>query len=462
LACAVLALAAFNLTFRLGNEIVTEWDESLYATTAWEMVTSGDWVGTTFDGALDYYNSKPPLNVWLIALAFQAFGPGLISLRIVSVLAAWTTVAVLIFWLRRVLGSTAAVLAGLTLATLFGFLYVHAGRSGNADALYALLVLLTVVTLWASLDRPWRQIWLGPILAAAFLLKGMGVLMPLALVLGVGLTMPRRARRLSPILSAAGLFVLPVGAWAVARWRIDQWTFFERLFMQDFVAGTFTVLEEHPGTPFFYVAQLAKDHYDWLFAAFVAFAAQPLSRVEWRRVATFWCDRGGPATILGAWAIVTLLIPTLVRTKLPWYLNPFFPAFAVGVGWLVSRAITGAAGTRRALAVAALAVTVVAAESRLIWYSIHHRDVSTSVQGVLLAEQNRLAGCHVFTNRWNTADRFVLNAVVGASHGTAASVDDFRRASQVGDYLLLSAETIQPDLELVRASAGHWLYVRRS
>jgi len=129
---------------------------------------------------------------------------------------------------------------------------------------------------------------------------------------------------------------------------------------------------------------------------------------------------------------------------------------------LVSRAVTGAAGTRRTLAVAALAVTVVAAESRLIWYSIHYRDVSTSVQGVLLAEQNRLAGCHVFTERWNTADRFVLTAIVGASDGTAGSLEDFRRASQPGDYLLLPAETSEPGLELVRASAGHWLYVRRS
>jgi hypothetical protein len=41
-AFAVLALAAFNLTFRLGSEIVTEWDESLYAITASEMVARGD------------------------------------------------------------------------------------------------------------------------------------------------------------------------------------------------------------------------------------------------------------------------------------------------------------------------------------------------------------------------------------------------------------------------------------
>jgi 4-amino-4-deoxy-L-arabinose transferase-like glycosyltransferase len=462
LACAVLALAAFNLTFRLASEIVTEWDESLYATTAWEMLKSGEWVGTTFNGVLDYYNSKPPLNVWLIALAFKAFGPSLISLRIASVLSAWTTVAVLVFWLRRVFGSAVAVLAGLALTTLFGFLYVHSGRSGNTDAPYALIVLLTVVTLWMSHDRPWRLVWLGPVLAAAFLLKGMGLLMPLAIVLAVRLATPRRSQRLLPVLGATGLFVIAVGTWAAARWRIDQWTFLERLFMQDFVAGTFTVLEEHPGTPFFYVNQLIKDHYDWLFAALVAFAVRPLSRLEWRGLATFWRDRGGLATILGAWTVLTLLIPTIVRTKLPWYLNPFFPAFAVGTGWLIARAVTGTTGIRRLTAVAALSVTVIAAESRLVYYSFHYRDIGLSVQGLLLAEQNRLTGCHVFRDRWNPADRFVLDAIVGASAGNAASVDDFRRVSRPGDYLLSSVETRQPDLELVRAGAGHWLYLRRS
>ena len=52
LAAAALVLAAFNLTFRLGSEIVTEWDESLYAITAAEIVACGHWIGTTFMAVL--------------------------------------------------------------------------------------------------------------------------------------------------------------------------------------------------------------------------------------------------------------------------------------------------------------------------------------------------------------------------------------------------------------------------
>src|SRR3954447_8367535 len=109
LAAAILCLTAFNLTYRIGSEIVTEWDESLYAISAWEMLHSHRWIGTTFMGSLDYYNSKPPLNVWLISLAFRAWKPGLIALRFWSISAAWLTVAVFQRWVKHTQGAPVAL-----------------------------------------------------------------------------------------------------------------------------------------------------------------------------------------------------------------------------------------------------------------------------------------------------------------------------------------------------------------
>src|SRR5262245_29353036 len=81
-AAAILGLALFNFTFRLGSEFVYDWDESLYGTSAWEAVQNGSWIATTFQGELDYYNAKPPLMVWLIAIAFKTLGTNLIALRL--------------------------------------------------------------------------------------------------------------------------------------------------------------------------------------------------------------------------------------------------------------------------------------------------------------------------------------------------------------------------------------------
>ena len=134
------------------------------------------------------------------------------------------TVAVLQVWVRRLTQPAVGLLAGVVLATSFAFVYVHAGRSGNTDSLFTLLILLTVISLWAARDRPWRIVWVGPLAAAVFLLKGMAVLMPLSIVLAVETwrLAHRRRREWIPVTCALLLFVVPIGAWIWARWQLDQ------------------------------------------------------------------------------------------------------------------------------------------------------------------------------------------------------------------------------------------------
>jgi 4-amino-4-deoxy-L-arabinose transferase-like glycosyltransferase len=124
LACLTLTLAAFNLGFRLDREVVTPWDEALYATSAAEMVQSGDWIVTTYGGQPDYYNAKPPLNVWLMATAFRLFGVNLIAIRLASVLGAFIRIALLQWWCRQCFGASTALISTIVLSTTFDFLYV--------------------------------------------------------------------------------------------------------------------------------------------------------------------------------------------------------------------------------------------------------------------------------------------------------------------------------------------------
>ncbi|HJZ74941.1 MAG TPA: glycosyltransferase family 39 protein [Vicinamibacterales bacterium] len=338
-------LALFNLTFRLSREFVSEWDESLYGISAWEALTRGSWLGTTFFDRLDYYNSKPPLMVWLIAAAFKLFGPGLISLRLPSAACAWLTVAMLLQWTKRCFGLRVSLLASLILTTTFGFIYVHSGRSAATDAPFTLLVLLTVIVLWAEDGQPWQRVWLGPILAAAFLLRGMAVLMPMALVLIAAAARPRqRPTAWRPTVVAAALFVLPVVGWMVARYRIDGWTFIARLFLYDFVARSVRPIEGHPGGILYYVNILQKHHYDWLLAGAMALLMFPLSVGSIR---VFLRNRPEKLDVrlLLWWTAITFAIPTMMRTKVPWYLNTFYPAFAVALALVLDHAfrVTSAA-----------------------------------------------------------------------------------------------------------------------
>lgn len=466
LVVCMLALAAFNLTFRLGDESLTEWDGSLYANSALEMVTSGDWVGTTFDGVLDYSNSKPPLNVWLIALSITLFGATLISVKLASVLAAWLTVLVLLVWGWRRFSPAVGLFAALVLSTCFGFLHVHSGRSADPDALLTLFLLLIVVVLDTSARRPWLRVWLGPLLAGVFMLKGMAVALPVVFVLAVemGRTMPRRARWV-PLAVAVLLFVMPVGAWAAARWQVDRWLFFERIIFQDFIALSTTALDGHRGSPLFYLNQLQKHHYDWLIAAVaVAILFRPPS---WRLFASrlaFWRSPDERIRVVGWWVAIGLIVPSLMQTKLAWYLNPMYPMFALGVGAALAYGFsrTGFPAHHRAMLVAMVVMASVVAQSKLIWYSYTMRSTHLSAQGVLLGEAHRLQGGRVFkTSQWDRADMFVVRGMLGARETAVMSVDEFLAMARPDEHIVMEAGVFHPALVSVGTVGEYALYRRR-
>ena len=466
LAAGVLLLALFNVGFRLNRQPVQEWDESLYATSAWEMVQSNQWIGHTFRGELDYYNTKPPLNIWLIAVSFKLFGVGLISLRLASVLAALATVAVLTWWTRKHLGDAVSLFSGLVLSTMFAFFYVHACRTANTDALNTLLIVLTAVTLWAARDARWRLLWLGPIFAAVFMLRGMAVIMPIVIVLAYAAwSRQLRRDRLGPMLGAIVLFAIPAGAWLVARWRLDEGAFVGRLFWYDFVARSVSNIEEHPGSIFYYLNILQKHHYDWLLAALLAWLLFPVSRERVRTLGLALRTGSGPLTLLVTWAAVTFTVPTLMSTKLAWYLHPFYPVFAIAVGGILAHASAAAhepssAAWRRTALAAVIVAAVGVAEGKMIWYSYEHRDLAKSRQGLLLDERHNLRGRQVFGARWDRADIFVAKALVGARHRLAPDLADFLRDSQPGDYYLTHATVADDSVTLIRSTRRAHLYRR--
>ena len=469
IAAAVCGIAAFNLCFHLHVDTIQQWDESLYATTAWEMLRSGDWIGTTFQGTLDYYNTKPPLNFWLIALSFKLFGVSLIALRLPSVVAAFATVALLVAWGRRHLGESTALFFGLVLGTMYPFFYVHAGRSANTDAINTCLVVVTVMILWGARARPWRLVWLGPVLAAVFLLRGLAVLLPAAIVAidEVRTFGARRRGRWAPTAVAAAIFLVPVTAWMIARWHVDEWAFLSRVFLYDGFARSVVAIENHPGSVFYYLKILLRYAYDWPTGAMVAVALFPLSLDRVRTAFRSGRDAAGPGPLLLVWAMVAFLIPTAMQTKLPWYLHSFYPVFAIALGGLFAhscrQATTAPGGWRSWRARTLVAVIVLAAcvaQGRLIWYSYHHLDLSTSSQGLMIAERDALAGRAIYSNRFDRADLFVAHAMAGATHRLAVDVAEFMRDSRPGDFLLSAKPLHDPAIVLVWAGGGHYLYRR--
>ena len=107
------------------------------------------------------------------------------------------------------------------------------------------------------------------------------------------------------------------------------------------------------------------------------------------------------------------------------------------------------------------AVALAGAESRLVWYSFHRRALANSSQGLLLAERSILSGQKVFRDHWTHSEVFVLTGIVGAEYRETATVEDFLKASDVGDYLFSSDEVMNPRMSLV-STDGRYRLLRRS
>lgn len=251
----VLVVSATNFGARLDREMVDVWDESLFAAHALDMHHSRQWLVTTIGGEVDYYDTKPPLNSWLIAFSFDWFGVGLVPLRLPAVLSTAATGLAVFLWAQRVFGTAVAALSALVLATSYPFLFVHSGRTANADAPLGLVVTLLFITLWQVPRRPSQALWTGPLVAAAIMLKGpaaLGFVGPLV-VASVGAHwrsgVPWRAW--VPAFIGGGLVgLVPVGVWAFARWQFDGWQFLGPMIDYDIVQRASSAMTSRGTTTF--------------------------------------------------------------------------------------------------------------------------------------------------------------------------------------------------------------------
>jgi len=180
-AALVLLFAAGNLFLRLGAVPLSDSDEARYGVSAYEMLHNHSYLVTTYGGEREYWNLKPPLGYWLIAVSFRIFGATPFALRLPSALCAWATIALTLLAARRWLGRRASLLAALILATGYGFLSHHGARSGDLDAALTLLLLLAALQIPHLASSRRRLFAFAGLLALGFLLKSFAIL-PIVIV----------------------------------------------------------------------------------------------------------------------------------------------------------------------------------------------------------------------------------------------------------------------------------------
>ncbi|HEY6092040.1 MAG TPA: glycosyltransferase family 39 protein [Gemmatimonadales bacterium] len=338
---AVLALA-----FDLGGYPLFDPDEGRNAEVAREMAATNDYVLPHLDGLP--YLDKPVVYFAAAAATMEVLGPTETAARLPAYLFTLATIVIVVWFARRRWGDDTGWLAGLALATMP--MVLAYARTTIFDSALAFCTTAAILAFWD--ERPalaWAAIGLGAIT------KGpVAILIPLATMIPYAwLTGSRRVRDLFPLTGLA-LFALVALPWFFAvSHRVPELPHYV------FVRETFervTTRSFHRTAPFwFYLPILPVAAFPWIVPA--------LSRARYWRWA--WHARrvnreAQDVALLACWVLGPLLFFSMNQSKLPQYMLPLLPPFALAAARLLTRRAPelggGIASGRRAFAIIAGAV----------------------------------------------------------------------------------------------------------
>ncbi|XHX77446.1 MAG: ArnT family glycosyltransferase [Stenomitos frigidus ULC029] len=318
---SLLLAAGVLYGINLGSLPLRDWDEGTVAQVARDIWRSspGSWVWLHPTIAGEPYLNKPPLIHWLIALAFQVGGMNEWTARLPGAMLTAISVPLLYSLSRELFARrTPAIFAALTYLTLLPV--VRHGRLAMLDgAVLCFGLLLIFCVLRSRRDLRWG---LGVGIAFGLLCLTKGIVALLLGAIAIAFVAWDTPRLLTGgyVWSGVLLGSIPVVAWYWAQWQHYGQAFVNVSLWNQALDRVVVSVEGNRGAPWYYVLEILKYSLPWL-----VFFPQGC-RLAWEHRNLSW------AKLMLLWAAGYLLIISVMSTKLPWYVLPVYPAFALAVG----------------------------------------------------------------------------------------------------------------------------------
>ncbi len=309
--------------YALGARTLVPTDEGRYAEMAREMVATGDWITPRLNGIK--YFEKPPLQTWMNALSFAAFGLGEWQARLWTGLCGLLGIVLTAYAGRRVFNERVGFNAGLVLASSFwwaGFGHINSLDMGLAGMMtLALCGLLLGQRKDADTRerRNWMLLcWAG--MALAVLSKGLiGIVLPGAVL--VLYTLFSRDwgiwKRLHLMAGLLVFFTITTPWFVLVSLQNPEFPHF--FFIHEHVQRFTSKIHNRAGPWYYFIPLLVIGILPWLGV---------LAQSLWagRRDA----DAGfQPRKMLLTWAGFIFFFFSISGSKLPSYIVPIFPALAL-------------------------------------------------------------------------------------------------------------------------------------
>lgn len=332
----LLVFFATLFLYGIGAFNLIDYDEACYAEAAREMLVSGDYLSPHVNGKPFF--EKPPLLYWIQVIGYRAFGTTPFGARIGNSLAALISVTALYLFARGPLGSAAALLAAGLLGT--GLMFFYLARIAMTDMLLTACFVMCLGCGFRALeavaaDRARGTAWfIGACLfsALAILAKGaVGLVLPAAGFL-LFLLITRRLRlalRPSWILVGPLLVCLLGFSWylLLGFTREDGFGFMRELFLEHHVERFTSPMQHHTGSLLYYVPIVLLGMMPW--SPFL-----PMAIIDaWRQRRPDAESRFTMCFL--SFSVVTFAFFSIAATKLPNYIAPAAPGFALAVAVLL-------------------------------------------------------------------------------------------------------------------------------
>jgi 4-amino-4-deoxy-L-arabinose transferase-like glycosyltransferase len=308
----ILTAVVLFAPIRVGD--LPGYDDSYHSMIAKDIVLHGTWTDTIANGVplLEH----PPLFPWMQALLFLKFGFSDFLAKLPAALCGFGVI-LLTYWLgRKLLGDSFGALLGMFVMAGTIYFLKYAARA-MTDVPFVFFFLAAVCAWLLSEDDPRWYLACGLMVSLALLTRAMtGFSLPILFALDCLWT--RRRPRLSYLIPALAIAILPLAAW-YAMWIHRYGSEFFRVhsgFLSDKIYGPTTpAWRRYSGAPE-YIWMIAKSYWPWLPFMLVGLMAAIRGK-----------DRKLRLLIL--WVAVVFVLCAIARSRVLRYMLPAYPAFAI-------------------------------------------------------------------------------------------------------------------------------------
>lgn len=320
----IISISYIVIFHNLEKGSLADWDEAVYAEVSKEILLTQDWI--TLHYKFQPWFNKPPLLFHLVSISYKLFGISTFSSRIWPALFGIGTILVTFFLAKELFNQNVAFMSSLVLATSPQF--IHKARMLMLDVPVAFFIILSLYLFVLTEKRKSAYLYylLGISLGLGIMVKGVIGLIPFFIIFAYLLL----TKNMHYILSKDFLIVMLVFVVITIPWHVTQIVLHKSNFVNDYLVyhvlqRVAEPLERHNYGNLFYFRVLKYGFKLWLYPLILSVLY----------LIIFESKRNKEKILLFSWIAITFGIFLIAKTKLPWYLIPLYPAFAITIAYFL-------------------------------------------------------------------------------------------------------------------------------